>query len=97
MTRRLAVLTGAIALSGLALVTGVAACSNKAQQVYNDAPRTQDENDSPATVGNMPDGFSNWARKCDGPNMVYALYHGDSAYGAIAVAGNDPRCTGAPR
>lgn len=94
MTRTAALLTGASALFGIALVTSVAACTNKAQQVYNDAPRTAVQNSAPATVGNMPDGFSNWARKCDGPDMVYTLFHSDSAYGGIAVVANDPRCTG---
>lgn len=94
MTRRLAALVGAVALGGLALVTTLGACSNKSQQVYNDAPRTAVQNGAPATVGNMPDGFSNWARKCDGPDMVYVLYHGDGAYGGISVALNDPRCAG---
>lgn len=68
------------------------ACSNKAAQVYNDSPRTAAQNDAPATVGNMPDGFSNWARKCDGPNMVYVLYHSDNPYGSISVVPGDPRC-----
>lgn len=40
----------------------------------------------------MPDGFSNWASKCDGPNRVYTIYHGDQKYGSIAVVPNDPRC-----
>lgn len=83
-----------IAVAGTVLSSAVA-CSNKSQQPYNDAPRTAVQNDGPATVGNMPDGFSNWARKCDGPDMVYTLYHGDGAYGAIAVVAGDPRCTGA--
>lgn len=30
--------------------------------------------------------------KCDGPNRVYVVYHGDSKYGALAVLPNDPRC-----
>lgn len=41
----------------------------------------------------MPDGFSNLASKCDGPNRVYVIFHNDSAYGAVAVVANDPRCT----
>ncbi len=38
------------------------------------------------------DGFSNVSAKCDGPNRVYVVYHGDSKYGTVAVAPNDPRC-----
>lgn len=91
MTRTTAVLVGTVAILGLALVTTLGACSNKASQVYNDSPRTATQNSAPATVGNMPDGFSNWARKCDGDNMVYVLYHGDSAYGSISVV-PDSRC-----
>lgn len=51
-----------------------------------------DVNQAGAKLFQMPDGFSNFAGKCDGPNMVYTLYHGGSAYGGIAVAPNDPRC-----
>jgi hypothetical protein len=43
----------------------------------------------------MPDGFSNVAHKCDGPDMVYVIFHNDGAYGSVAIAPNDPRCTGA--
>jgi hypothetical protein len=50
-------------------------------------------NNDPAVVGSMPDGFGNWAAKCDGPNMVYTLFHQDSAYGGISVVPNDPRCS----
>lgn len=56
----------------------------------------------PADIINMPDGFSNVAHKCDGPNMVYVIYHGSStegakAYGSVAVVANDPRCAGAAK
>ena len=47
---------------------------------------------SPPRLINMPDGFSNVSAKCDGPNMVYVVYHSDSAYGSVAIAPNDPRC-----
>ena len=59
-----------------------------------DAPVSGDADRSPAKQFQMPDGFSNFAAKCDGPNMVYTLYHGAGAYGGIAVVANDPRCTG---
>lgn len=53
-------------------------------------------------IVNMPDGYSNVAAKCEGPNMVYVIYHGNSSegarpYGALAVVPNDPRCTPVPR
>lgn len=82
-------------VAGAAVVVagiGVGGCA-KFQEQYKDAP-VQDRNNNPATVGTMPDGFDNWAAKCDGPNMVYTVFHNDKAFGAIAVAPNDPRCTG---
>lgn len=71
-----------------------AGCSDKATAPYNDAPRTATENTGAAQVITMPDGFSNVASKCDGPNRVYVVFHSDSAYGSVAVVANDPRCTG---
>lgn len=81
---------GAIALLvGLFVLSG---CS-KMTEPYKDAP-IQERNTGPAHVGTMPDGFSNWGAKCDGPNMVYVLFKGDNAYGSIHVVPNDPRCSG---
>lgn len=74
-----------------ALVLTLTACNDKYNEPFRDAPRGANIN-GPADVGTMPDGFSNWAAKCDGPNRVYTAYHGDHAYGAIAVVPNDPRC-----
>lgn len=81
----------ALAVTGFAL-TGCA----KATEPFKDAPRSG-VNDGPAETGTMPDGFNNWASKCDGPNRVYTLFHSDSAYGGIAVVKDDPRCPGAIR
>ncbi|MBL7496220.1 hypothetical protein I6A84_06230 [Frankia sp. CNm7] len=81
--------------AALLAVVGVAAvttgCSEKAKERGRDAPISTHD-DSPARIINMPDGFSNVAAKCDGPNMVYVVYHGDSPYGSIEIAPNDPRC-----
>lgn len=66
---------------------------NKANQQFNDAGRTATENDGPAQVISMPDGFSNLASKCDGPNRVYVVFHNNNPYGSVAVVANDPRCT----
>lgn len=85
MKARLAV---AAAVAGTLTLTG---CS-KIVEPFNDAP-IERKDDSPAVVLSMPDGFSNIAVKCEGPNRVYTIYHGDSPYGAIAVAPNDPRCS----
>lgn len=73
---------------GLCLGSG---CSEKQQEKFRDAPRAEN-NDEPAETMTMPDGFSNVAHKCDGPNMVYVIFKGDSAYGSIDVVPNDPRC-----
>jgi hypothetical protein len=93
MTERTIVRLAAAAVA-VSLVGALAsACSNKAVQQFNDAPRTSEQNSAPAEVIAMPDGFSNLASKCDGPNRVYVVFHEDSAYGSVAVVPNDPRCT----
>lgn len=78
-----------IALAAAALL--LTGCSDKFNEPFKDAPRGT-TNNSPADVGTMPDGFSNWAGKCDGPNRVYTAYHGDAKYAAMEVVANDPRC-----
>jgi hypothetical protein len=81
--------------AALILVTGLSACSwDKATQPFQDAPRTGVKNNDPADVVTMPDGFNNMATKCDHGNRVYVTYHGDSAYGSIAVVPTDPTCVG---
>lgn len=97
LDKRISEVKGWIAL-GLVLVTlGIVALGcgvgNKVQQPFKDAQRSG-ENSAPAETGTMPDGFGNWAAKCDGHNMIYTLFHGNSPYGGIAVAANDPRCGG---
>lgn len=85
-------------LSKIAIITtliagtlALSACGESTQDA-----NTGDRNVGPADIINMPDGFSNVAHKCDGPNMVYVIYHGASgnvsAYGSVAVVANDPRC-----
>jgi hypothetical protein len=78
-------------LGAAALVLGAAACGNKFNQPFKDAPRAQVVNSAPAEVIYMPDGFNNLATKCDHGNRIYVSYHHDSAYGfGFAVA--DPNC-----
>ena len=77
---------GAVALA--LLLTGC----GKASEPFKDAPRGQ-TNDEPADTMTFPDGFSNVATKCDGPNRVYVVFKGDLAYGSVDVVPNDPRCT----
>ena len=85
-TRAIAAGLGAVA------VLALAGCStDKATEPFKDAPRSGTNNGA-AEVITMPDGFNNVASKCDGPNRVYVIFHGDDKYGAIAVVPNDPRC-----
>ncbi len=80
-----------------ALVFGLSACGQtgtKAEQPYMDAPKSGQINKKPMDIIEMSDGFSNVGAKCDGPNRVYVLFHPNDKYGGIAVAPNDPRCTG---
>lgn len=82
----------AIAALGLA----VSACSTEdVLGEFNDAD-VSGENDGPAIIINMPDGFGNLAGKCDGPNFIYSSKVNSSGSArALAVVPNDPRCTGA--
>lgn len=80
----------AAAVTGL-LVLGLSGCSGKAMEQFKDA-KVGDRNTESADTMTFPDGFSNVATKCDGPNRVYVIFHGDSAYGSIAVVPNDERC-----
>jgi outer membrane murein-binding lipoprotein Lpp len=80
----LAVVTAALTLAG---------CSNKSQEQYRDAGIAH-RNDGKADVMTFPDGFSNVAAKCDGPNRVYVAFKGDANRAAIAVSPNDPQCAG---
>ncbi len=83
--------TIALALAALATASAVSGCGMKAAEPFKDAPRGA-SNTAPADTITMPDGFSNVASKCDGPNRVYVIFKGDRAYGSIAVVANDPRC-----
>jgi hypothetical protein len=84
--------TGGVLVLAAALLAGC----GKITEPYNDAP-VRSQNKQPAEVLNMPDGFSNVATKCDHGNRVYVAFHGDSAYGAVAVVANDPSCAGTPK
>jgi len=79
----------------IVLVLLAAGCSDKATEQFNDAPRGSN-NDEKADTMSFPDGYSNVAHKCDGPNMVYSAFKGDANRSAIAVAVNDPRCAPEP-
>lgn len=80
----------ALALAGTLVLAG---CG----EMLQDAP-VNSRDTIPADVYNMPDGFANFATKCDkSGNRVYTIWHGDShtgayPYGAIAVVPQDPTC-----
>ena len=77
----------------LALLPG---CSEKEKERFQDAPTADERNSDEAVVIEFPDGFSNVAGKCDGPNYLYSGYKVDANLSAIAVVTDDPRCTDAP-
>jgi len=85
-----------LALAGAVMLGGAAGCSSKTLERYQDAP-VGAQNENPADLIRFPDGYSNVASKCDGPNRVYVAFKGDEVRAAVAVVGNDPRCTGAAR
>lgn len=81
-----------IACTSLALLAlTLTACGTKGLEPFKDAPVGGRVNE-PAVIGEMPDGFGNWARTCDGTTAVYTLFHHDSAYGGVAVVANSPEC-----
>lgn len=81
-------------IAGIALAAagfGLMGCGAKANEPYKDV-HVSGHDDSPAMVHRMPDGFSNFAEKCDGHgHRVFTLFHSDSGYGGIAVI-DDPKC-----
>lgn len=81
----------ASAAVGVVLMTS---CGDKSMEPYQDAGRAGKIDKTPAQVVAFPDGFSNVASKCDGPNRVYVAYKGDSNRAALAVVKDDPRCAG---
>lgn len=88
---RIVYIAAAIVAVALALVLLASCGTDKATEQFKDAPRGQYDKTT-ANVMAFPDGFSNVAHKCDGPNMVYVAFHGDSGYAAVAVVPDDPRC-----
>jgi len=74
---------------GLAVLSGCGL--GKLVEPYNDAPVSH-QIGGPAEVGSMPDGFNNFAEKCDDHgNRVFVIFHSDSAYGSV-FALKDPTC-----
>ena len=79
------------AAAAVAVAALIGGCGSKAVEPFKDAPRGA-VNDRPADTMTFPDGFSNVATKCDGPNRVYVIFKSDLTYGSVAVVANDPRC-----
>lgn len=83
----------AVAAAGLAvgalLLTG---CMDKYTEPYKDAPRSHQDDGTPADLIRMPDGFSNIATKCVNGDRYSVIYHGDHPYGALQVTPADPSC-----
>lgn len=75
------------------LTVSLTGCGAKATEPFKDSS-VSGRNSNPATVGEMPDGFSNFAYKCVGTDMVFTLFHSNSNYGGITVVPNDPACGG---
>lgn len=85
-----ALLIGVALFLALIILSGCGA--DKYTEKYHDAQRSGDTNSQPADTGTMPDGFSNYASKCDHGNRVYTLFHEDGAYGSLAVVPNAEGC-----
>jgi len=88
--RRIGALLAVLAILAMVLLLGGCA---KFAEPFQDAPRGS-TNNTPADTVTFPDGFSNWATKCDHGNRLYSAYHGDSSYAAGTVVPNDPTCKG---
>lgn len=79
------------AILAIAAAGGVLTGCAKITEPFNDAPVSGHIN-GPAEIGSMPDGFNNFAEKCDGHgNRVFVIFHSDSAYGSV-FAMKDPTC-----
>jgi hypothetical protein len=82
----------ALAVIALAVAGVVSGCA-KITEPFHDAPVSGHIN-GPAEVGSMPDGFNNFAEKCDDHgNRVFVIFHSDGAYGSV-FAMKDPTCAG---
>lgn len=84
MNRKWAALAGAAALS--AILTG---CS---EDPGISTPIKPPANSSPATIINMPDGFTTVAFTCFRGNGVYEIFHTDKGTGSVSVVSHDSAC-----
>src|SRR5512135_1158328 len=82
-----------LAAAAIFAVAVLAGCSptSKITQPFQDAPVSAMLK-GPAEIGTMPDGFNNFAEKCDNHgNRVFVIFHSDSPYGSV-FAMKDPTC-----
>lgn len=66
--------------------------TEKAKEPFRDAPQSKIRNTHASDIIEMPDGFSNLASKCDGPNRIYVAFKADANRASISVVKDDPRC-----
>jgi hypothetical protein len=79
------------ALAALLVLLGFVAGCSKFSEPFRDAP-VIGRVENGAVIGTMPDGFNNWASKCDGHgHRVFTTYHNNGPYGGIAVI-DDQAC-----
>lgn len=82
-----------IAIPVIVLLTASSCDTSKVAEPYDDAGVSQHLTGE-AQVASMPDGFSNWADKCDNHgHRVFVAFHSDSPYAAITAI-SDPSCPG---
>ena len=82
----------ALAVAALIAALALAGCA-KITEPLKDASVSH-RISGPAEVGSMPDGFNNFAEKCDDHgNRVFVIFHSDGAYGSV-FAMKDPTCAG---
>lgn len=89
--------TKQLLIASTALTIAAALALTSCGETTEDAP-INSRDTIPADVYNMPDGFSNFATKCDRyGNRIYTIWRGNSStgaapYGAVAVSPQDPSC-----
>ncbi|MFJ8930621.1 hypothetical protein ACIRLA_28965 [Streptomyces sp. NPDC102364] len=84
--KRAAIILGAA--TAALLLSGCSAATEE----WNDAP-VQYKDDGPARIHSMPDGFANWADKCDGfGHRVFTTREGVNGGGKSVAVINDSKC-----
>jgi Na+-translocating ferredoxin:NAD+ oxidoreductase RnfG subunit len=93
VSRRKKIILAIVAAVAAAIVAVfISGCSQKSKEPYRDAQTSNAVNGAPVDLIRNADGFSNLSTKCDHGNRIYVVYHGNSAYGAVAVVPQDPTC-----